>query len=89
MINLEETFKKYEDQFVKSKVEPRDFAAFELLNKLCPCKGDIVAAAGHDQIWLGTDIHELELVATEEDIEELVRLGVLYEKSTESLYMFV
>jgi len=69
----------------------RDLHAFLLLDSLVPCdKGnDIISAAEHDQIFLDTDPEKLAAVVTDEIVLELVRSGVCYDESTDSLFMFV
>ncbi len=49
----------------------------------------MVSAAEHDEILLDVDLEELAKVATEEQIVELIRCGVRYDSSTDSLAMFV
>lgn len=92
---LVEVFEKYgEDEFLKGdsverKTAREDLAAFTILDRLVQGGGDIVAAAEHDQIWLGIDLDALAAAATELDIVTLIRLGVLLDSDTESLFMFV
>jgi hypothetical protein len=75
---------------VKNKLSPRpDMHAFILLDKLFPNKIDMVSAAEHDQIWLDVDPEDLSKVATEEQMIELVRCGVMYDIHTDSLSMYV
>jgi hypothetical protein len=84
MIDLQEVWDKYDDEYLKfGRVEnplyPRpDIAAFLLLDKLVPAsfERDMVCGAGHDEIFLDTDVEELTKVATEEDVLTLVRCGV-------------
>lgn len=90
-----EQYDKYKDELlefrrVQNKTSKRaDLHAFNLLDKLVPGTGDIVSAAEHDEIWLSVDPMELAASATEEQIIELIRCGVRYDKSTDSLAMFV
>jgi len=95
MIDVEATFEKYEDEFLKfdrvqNKLHSRrDICAFLLIDKLLPRAGmDMVCAAEHDEIYLDADVEKLAEVATEEDILTLVRCGVHFESSTDSLAMF-
>lgn len=95
MIDLEETFEKYNDDYmefgrVENKLHLRpDLCAFLLLDKLLPNYGrDIVCAAEHDEIFLDADCEKLAEVATEEDILTLTRCGVHYDSDTDSLSMF-
>ncbi len=96
MINLAEAFEKFEDEYiafekVKDPIYPRpDICAFLMLDKLVPAKNrDMVCSASHDEIWLDVDCEELAKVATEQDIETLVRCGIRYSDDEESLCMFV
>lgn len=89
-----EQYDKYEDEYIQfDRVENktsnrRDMHAFNLLDKLVPGKGYMVSAAEHDQIWLSVDPAELAKVATEDQIIELIRCGVMYDDDTESLSMY-
>jgi hypothetical protein len=84
MINLQEAFEKYSSEShtfpqIQNPLHPKrpDIAAFLLLDKLVPNDGyNIIGGAGHDVIWLDTNIELLAEVATEEDILYLVRCGV-------------
>ena len=96
MINLAEVFGKFEDEYLKfdrveNKLHPRpDICAWLMLDKLVvPKSRDMVCSAGHDEIWLDVDCEELAKVATEQDIETLVRCGIRYSDDQESLCMFV
>ena len=92
--NLTEVFNRFEGEFLKferveNKLHPRkDLCAFLLLDKLVPDTRNIVAAAQHDEIYLGTECSTLAKVATEEDIINLIRCGVRYDYDTYSLCMF-
>lgn len=94
MIDLKETFEKFNDDYIKFKrvANPLhhrpDICAFLLLDKLVPGNGDMVAAAEHDEIYLDTDCDKLAEVATEDDILTLVRCGVRYDRETSGLAMF-
>ena len=90
-MTIQEMFQKCEDSdFNKEERKPSDLIAFILLNNLVPDKYRMVAAAEHDEIYLGVSIGELEAAKiTEDQVKELVRCGVLYNPRTESLYMFV
>lgn len=96
MINIKEIYEKHQedvhyDDFknLPNKFSNRpDIHAFILLDKLVPGSHSIIAAAEHDQIWLETDVEKVEEVATEEQIIELMKCGVMYDEDTESLFMF-
>ena len=92
-IDLEATFEKFEDEYIQferieNKLHARpDIHAFILLDKLVPGHRDMVCAAEHDEIYLDVDTEALALVATEDDILQLVRCGVRLDD--DSLAMFV
>lgn len=92
-LDLEEIFQKHNREFLKfenitNPLHPTtDICAFLLLHKLVPSDRDMVSCAGHDEIWLRTDLDKLAEVATEEDILTLVRCGVRLDDN--SLKMFV
>jgi hypothetical protein len=95
MIDLHETFEKFNDEYLKfDRVEKQlhsrpDVCAFLLLDRLLPNPGrDMVCAAEHDVIYLNADCEKLAEVATESDILTLARCGVRYDSETDSLAMF-
>ena len=76
------------------RVEPKlskrpDLHAFLLLDLLCPGTDDIVGCGEHDEIWLNIDLEHLAQVVTKEQILDLVRCGVRFDQSVDSLAMFV
>ena len=96
MIDIAAVYEKHTDkEFLKfdrvtdRQSERPDLHAFLLLDKLVPGTRDIVTAAEHDEIWLDVNIDELSVALTEEQMIELIRCGVRYDKSTDSLAMFV
>ena len=48
----------------------------------------IIVAAEHDEVFIDIDIENLAAVATEENIRDLHRCGVLYSSLVDSLAMF-
>lgn len=95
MTTLRDRFEQYSDEFLKFdripiKTSQRpDLHAFNLLDKLLPGKsGDMVCHAEHDEIFLDVDPEELAKAATDDQIMELVRCGVRYDSSTDSVAMF-
>jgi hypothetical protein len=82
MLNLEEVFEKYEDEYLKfERIESpfcnrEDLCAFVKLDKLIPGNLNIISAAEHDEIFLEIEPDKLAEVATEEDIVFLIRCGV-------------
>lgn len=53
-----------------------DLHAFMLLDRLIPGQSDIVSAAEHDEFFLDIDQFDLESVATEDQMLQLIRCGV-------------
>ena len=92
--DLESFYEEHEDEFLRfdrvaRKLSNRpDLHAFLLLDKLVPGNSDIVSGAGHDEIYLDTSPDSLLAVATEDELIELHRCGVLYGGEYDSLYMF-
>lgn len=83
-LNLPELFDKHQDEHLKfdrvpDKMSSRpDLHAFMLLDKLFPGREkEMVAGARHDEICLEPDPGELACTATEEQIVELIRCGVM------------
>lgn len=94
MLDLKEVFNKFADDYLKfenienPEYHRPDMCAFIMLDKLVPQEKDrdMVSAASHDEIWLDIDCEELAKVATEQDIQTLVRCGIRY--SEDGLCMF-
>jgi hypothetical protein len=94
-LNLKETFEKFEDDFLKfadiaAPLHPRpDLCGLILLDKLCPKpKHDMISASEHDEFYLSVYPDQLAEVATEEDIQTLVRCGIRYDSELDCLCMF-
>jgi len=92
---MEKLFKKYDDDFLKfEEIENPtsrrpDLNAFLLLDTLVPGTSDIVSAAEHDEIYLEIDTEALAAVISEDQILELTRCGIRFERQFDSLAMFV
>ncbi len=94
--DLDAFFEKHDGEYgefekIKNKKSQRpDVHAFLLLDELVPVKGnkDMVRDAEHDKIWLDTDVAKLVKVATDEQLIELRRCGVLYDNGYDALFMF-
>lgn len=95
---LEDEFLKFER--IESPLHPcPDICGFMLLDKLCPTywrsaewkskRQGIVSGAGHDQIWLATDVEKLAEACTKEDVRTLLRCGIMYDSDSDSMTMFV
>lgn len=71
-----------------------DLCAFIRLDKLVPEPAAgygadaMISCSEHEEIYLGIDPEALNKVATDEDILYLVRCGVFYDTSVDSLSMF-
>ncbi len=95
MIDLAAMCEKHDEEFLKfERVQPKrsarpDIHAFLLLDELVPGGGDIVTGAEHDEIYLDVSPDTLSEVATEDQIVELIRCGVRYDRSFDCLAMFV
>jgi hypothetical protein len=93
--NIHGFFETHEGEFLKfERVENKhstrsDIHAFIVLDKLFPSARDMVSAAEHEEIYLDVNPEELAEKATEDQVIELIRCGVRYDSSTDSLAMFV
>ena len=90
---ISDFFEKHNDEFLKfdrveNKLHTRpDIHAFILLDQLVPDKGDMVAGASHDEIYLDTTPEDAFKAATEAQLIDLIRCGVRY--SDDIFCMFV
>ena len=102
MLNLSELFEKHEEEFLEfdhianPKHPTPDICAFLMLDEICPATYsgsgkvcDIISGAEHDQIYLATDTEKFAEKATEEQVIDLIRCGVMYEEEFESFAMYV
>ena len=65
-----------------------DLASFLLLDRICPGSVSILAAAGHDQVWLGIPLDVFAKAATEEQARVLFHhYGIFIDE--DALAMFV
>jgi len=95
MIDTAATFAQHEEneygcfeKIEKKRSQRPDLHAFLLLDEIAPGSAAMVAAAEHDEIYLGVS-PEAMAQATEEQIVELIRCGVRYDERVDSLAMFV
>lgn len=94
---LIKVFEEHQEEFLKFDKIPidrkfskrSDLQAFMMLDELVPGLGDMISAAEHDEIYLQVGLEELAAVAEEEDVIDLIRCGVMVDKETDSLKMFV
>lgn len=93
-MKFQEACEKHEKEYIKfdnieNKLSSRpDIHAFILLNQLVPGKRDMVSASEHDVFYLDVSPEELDKVATEEQMLDLIRCGVMYDSEADSLSMF-
>ena len=89
-------FEKFEDDFLKFKEvsEPNrlharpDICAFLILDRIVPSNDRMIGAAKHDVIYLNVDTDVLAEKATDDEIRDLHRCGVLYSEENDGLIMF-
>jgi hypothetical protein len=94
MLDLPALFEQHNDEYLKDKrITPErrlhplaDLDAFLRLHQLVPGKKRMIAGAEHDMIYLVVSEADLAAVATEEDIVDLIRCGILY--GNDGLFMF-
>lgn len=87
MAAIDGEFLKF-DRVVNPLSKRPDLCAFMLLDSLVPDTDSIVSAAEHDEIFLGVEVKALNKVVTDEQLLTLVRCGVRYDSSYDSLSMF-
>jgi hypothetical protein len=74
---------------VKYRLSDRpDLHAFLLLDKLAPPEGggDMIEASEHDEFWLSADPKRVAEAATDENLIDLVRCGVLFHDAAFSMF---
>ncbi len=87
--------KKHKNEYiefdrVKKKYSNRhDVSAFILLDKLAPGGQDLIMGSNNEKIWLNVNINRMLANATDEQLIDLRRCGVFYDKSNDSLAMFL
>lgn len=90
-------FEKHYEEFLKCKDVPpermltsrADLHVFMMLDRMVPGSNDIVSAANHDEIFLSIEPVDLMQAASEEDIVDMIRCGLRFDRDNESLCMFV
>lgn len=87
LLKCEDDFLKFEQVASKLSARP-DLHAFLLLEQLAPGTRGIIGAAEHDIIYLDVDLDVLCAHATEAQIADLRRCGVILDTTTESLAMY-
>ena len=95
---LIKAFEDHNDEFLKFDRIPidrrysnrPDLNAFMLLDDLLTAdNSDMVSAAEHEEIYLQPSLEVLSEIAQVEDVIDLIRCGVMLDKGTDSLKMFV
>jgi hypothetical protein len=95
--DIERLYDEHEDEHLEFKnIKPErrlhrrpDLNAFLLLDKLVPGDRDMVQVAEHDEFWVEVRPKQVAAVATEEDILDLMRCGIMYDSDIESFHSFV
>lgn len=99
--DLQALFEKHDDEYgkferVQNKLATRpDVHALILLDRLVPNEGAhlidgyIFYALEHDTAWISIFYKDLAKVATESQVIELIRCGIVYDKDAETLSMHV
>lgn len=94
-MDFRELFEKHNGDYgkfelVENKLSSRpDLHAFLLLDSLVPNAGcDMISASEHDKFFLDVDCKDLQKVATEQNVIDLVRCGVMYNGEYDCLSMF-
>jgi hypothetical protein len=91
---MKSLFKENEGLFLQSDCiterlsQMDDLHAFLLLDKLVPGQQNIIDGASHDEIYISIDVDKLAEVITPEQIQELIRCGIMYSDEVDSLMMF-
>jgi len=94
---LHELFEKHNGEYLKKeriesvrrKHARPDLNAFLLLDSLVPGTRDMVSDAEHDEIYLDAKLGDFCKVATEADVIDLIRCGVLHDREFDCFCMFV
>jgi len=93
-MDLQDRIELIDDEFLKfERVETKfsnrpDLHAFILLDKLVPGDSYLISCSEHDEFFFSIDPDTLNGVITDEQLLELVRCGVRYDASLDSLCMF-
>lgn len=87
---MADLFEKHDNEYLEGNYEyPRDLAAFNMLQKLAPVKGNAVYLADLNMIFLGFNTNKVAHAATEDDIIQLIRFGVSLEYRRHCFSIFV
>ena len=96
--SIKKRFEQFEDdcqnfQAVLNPLHRRpDIAAFLLLDQLLPKHGTgacMLESAEHDIVFLDVEPKDLNRVASDDNIRDLIRCGVGYDSEIERLFMYV
>ena len=92
-MSIREVYEKNEDEHLKfdnvlkKRASRPDVHAFIVLDELFPRDRDLVCHSEHDVIYFDVSDEEMETIPPE-IVLDLLRCGVLYDESTDSLMMF-
>lgn len=94
---LEALFEKHNEEYIEFERIPAerrlsnrpDLNAFLLLDRLFPDTDDIISAAEHDEYSVSIAPSALCEKVSEECLIDLIRCGLRYDSSTDSLCFFV
>ncbi len=76
---------------IKNADTPRmDLHGMLLLDKLDPTNSirDMITSAEHDEIWLSADPKVVMENITQEQVQELVQCGIMYDEDCDSFHLF-
>jgi len=68
----------------------RDLKGLLLLDKLDPTNSirNMISSAEHDEIWLSADPKVVMENITQEQVQELVQCGIMYDEDCDSFHLF-
>lgn len=95
-MDIKDRFERFSDDYLDFKnISPAnklsdrpDLCAFLILDKLVPGKQDIVDSAEHDEFYLSISPETFIELVNDGQLRDLVRCGLRYDSSTESLCFF-
>lgn len=84
MLTINDIYKHHEEYLKFDRVEnplhPRpDICALLMLDKIMPkSSGNIISDAFHEEVFLAVDVDTFLIIATEEEVIDLIRCGITY-----------
>lgn len=72
-------------------VSRRDLKGLLLLDKLDPTNSirNMISSAEHDEVWLSADPKVVMENITQEQVQELVQCGIMYDEDYDGFHLFV